>query len=241
MKTFKQYLKEEFQKIGGGLGSNPGGIYQHQVTGKKHYIKFPNNPDQAKAEVLSGKIQHLMGIHSLNPEVANIDGKVGVSTKWKEGLNSTKLKDVEHMTPEQHHHIGKIFAHGVLTKNWDSVGTGLDYGQGNIATDKKGNVHGLDPGGSFEFRAQGAHKPYTSDISEVKSLRDRNVNPESAHVFNTAFEMTPEAIHHGVQAVKNLDDAKVYEAFKSSGLHNWEDLHNTFQQRKQKFLDHFGA
>lgn len=239
MKSFKEFISEELQKLSGQLGSNEGGIHHDPETGEKHYIKFPRDSDQAKTEVLSGKLQNLMGINSLNPELRNINGKAGVSSKWKEGLNASKLGDIEKMTPDQHRHIGKIFAHGVLTKNWDSVGTGLDYGQGNIATDRKGNIHGVDPGGSFEFRAQGGHKPYTSDISEVNSLRDKNINPESAHVFNTAFNMTPDAVHHGVQAVKNLEDEKVYDAFKNSGLHNWEDLHKTFNQRKQNFLDHF--
>lgn len=239
MKTFKEFISEQFIKTSGPLGSNPGGVYQHSETGKKHYIKFPYNSDQAKSEVLSGKLQDLMGIKTLNPELANIEGKEGVSTKWKEGLTPIKLHDVKDMTPEQHHTIGKIFAHSVLTKNWDGVGTGLDYGEGNISSDKKGNLHGIDPGGSFEFRARGGHKPYTSDISEIRSLRDPNVNHESAHVFNTAFTMTPEALHQGIEAVRNIDQGKVYEAFKNSGLHNWEDLHRTFHERRNKFLDHF--
>lgn len=239
MKSFKQFISEVLEKKSGQLGTNPGGTYHDTETGDRHYIKFPNNPDQARAEVLSSRLQRLMGINTLEPELKDVEGRTGVSTRWREGLTPVKLNDVKSMTPEQHKHLGKMFAHGVLTKNWDTVGTGLDYGQGNVSTDKEGNLHGVDPGGSFHFRAQGANKPYTTDIPEVYSLRDPNVNRESAHVFNTAFKKTPEALTHAVESVKNLNNDDIHQAFRESGLPNWETLHSTFLKRKENFLNHF--
>jgi hypothetical protein len=34
-----------------------------------------------------------------------------------------------------------------------------------------------------------------------------------------------------------MDTDAVHSAFKESGLHNWEDLHHNFQQRRQALLD----
>ena len=82
-------------------------------------------------------------------------------------------------------------------------------------------------------------KPYESDVSEIHTFKDPSINPESAKVFNTVFRMTPEAERHGYEAVKNLDDEKVHEAFRNSGLSNWEKLHDTFKARKQNYLDHY--
>lgn len=239
MLGFKQFLQEELKRIQGQLGSNAGGVYHDTETGEKHYIKFPENPDQAKTEVLSSKLQQLMGINTLNPELKEMDGKLGVATKWHPKLTTFSADEVKNFTPEQHHELGKIYAHGILTRNHDCIGNGLKYGDGNVVLDHKGKLHSLDQGGSFEYRARGNSKPYESDVSEIHTFKDPSINPESAKVFNTTFRMTPEAERHGYEAVKNLDDEKVHEAFRNSGLSNWEKLHDTFKKRKQNYLDHY--
>lgn len=238
MKSFKQFIAEAMLKKSDRLGSNEGGVYHDDTTGESHYIKFPRNPDQAKVEVLSAKLQKLMGINTLNPKLKTVDGKLGVATKWRDDLTPIKLDDVHEMSPEQHHHIGKIFAHSVLVKNWDGVGTGVNYGQGNISKDKSGKLYGLDPGGSFHYRAQGQNKPYSADITEVKTLRDPTIAPESAHVFNTSFHLTPQALSHAKNAIQGLDPDKVKSAFETSKLDNWQDLHDTFNKRKDLLLQH---
>ena len=39
MKSFKVFV-EELKKVGGQLGSNPGGVHVDTDTGEKHYVKF---------------------------------------------------------------------------------------------------------------------------------------------------------------------------------------------------------
>lgn len=222
-------------KVTGQLGSNKGGRYQH-TSGEHYYIKFPKNPEQAKTEVLAGRIQKLMGISTLESEHHIINGESAVVSKWVPDLKKLTHKNLNNLTPEQHHDIGRLFASSVLIKNWDSTGTGMDYGEGNIDIHKSGKLYGIDPGGSFEFRAQGGHKNYTPDIAEAHSLRDKNLNWESANVYNTVFKKTPEALTTGINAVRNLKDEDIYNAFATSGLKNWQELHRTFNERKKLFL-----
>lgn len=239
MKTFKEFISEALIKTSGHLGSNAGGVYHDDDTNEKHYIKFPTNPEQAKTEVLGAKIQRLLGINNLKPKLKPVDGKIGVSTRWNDKLKPIKLNDVEKMTPDQHKQLGLGYASAVLLRNHDYVGTGTNYGQGNLSIDDKGKLHNVDQGASFRFRAQGGPKPYHDDVSEIHTLRDPTIAPEAAHVFNAAFHRTPEALQHGIEAVRNLDPEKVHKAFRSSGLPDWEILHNTFNKRKEAFLNYF--
>lgn len=236
MKKFKQ-LREELVKISGQKGSNPGGVYKDD-DGSEHYIKHPENPDQAKTEVLSAKIHELMGIHTLKPKIVHIEpNKTSISTKFNHNIEPITSSHLPHLTDEHHKQLGKIYAAGVLTKNWDAMGTGIDYGQGNVSLDKKkGHLVSTDQGGSFNFRAQGGHKDYSHDIAEKDSLKNPSMS-EGAKFFNKALSH-PGVKEHIIDSLKNIDHNAVGKAFKDSNLHNWEELHNNFKSRHQKLLDH---
>ena len=236
MKSFKQ-LREELIKVSGQKGSNPGGTYKDTEKNTEHYIKHPDNADQAKTEVLSSKLHELMGIHTLKPKLVNVErNKTSVSTEFNHNLEPVTSKHIPHLTHEHHKQLGKIYAAGVLTKNWDAMGTGIEHGQGNVSLDKKkGHLVSTDQGGSFNFRAQGGHKDYGHDIAEKDSLRNPSMS-EGAKFFNKAMEH-PGVKQHVVDSLKNMHPDKVHEAFKSSGLSNWEELHNNFKQRHKKMLD----
>lgn len=242
MKTYKQFINqitEELIKQGDRLGSNPGGLHVDNQTGKMYYVKHPKNPDQAKVEVLASKIHDLMGIKNTNPSLHYDKGNHSVISEWNPHLKPlTDVNSVKDMSTDHHKTLANLYAAGVLLKNWDSAGSGIRYGEGNIMQHKKtGELYSIDPGGSLMFRAQGGAKPYTPDVSEIHSLRDENMS-EGAPIFNTALS-NPEAHKHMIDTVKNLDNDKVREAFRNSGLDNWEDLHNTFNIRKSAFLKHY--
>lgn len=236
MITFK-LLREALQKISGQMGSNPGGVYKDD-DGSEHYIKHPKNPDQAKSEVLSAKIHELMGIHTLKPKLAHVEpNKTSVSSKFNHDIEPITTKHMGNLTDEHHKQLGNIYAAGVLTKNWDAMGTGIDYGQGNVSLDKKkGHLVSTDQGGSFNFRAQGGHKNYGDDISEKDTLRDEGMS-EGAPFFNKALAH-PGVKQHVIDSLKNLNMGAVHKAFKASNLHNAEELHNNFKERHKKLLDH---
>lgn len=237
MKLFKQ-LKEELTKISGQQGSNPGGRYKDDETGKEYYIKHPKAEHQDKTEVLSAKLHELMGVKTLKPELTVHDNKKSVKTEYNSDLTPLKSHHIDKLNLDHHKQIGNIYAAGVLTKNWDAFGTGIDHGEGNVMLDKKkGHLVSIDQGGSFNHRAQGAHKPYGNDIAEKDTLRDSKMS-EGARFINKSLEH-PEVKEHIKQSLQNLNLNKVHEAFKNSGLDNHEELHKNFLERHKKLLDHF--
>lgn len=232
MLSFKQYLEEALKKVGHQMGSNSGGLYHDDQTGEKHYRKEYRNGDQAKAEELTGKIYHKLGIDTFHPKYSHENGKHVISTKWRDDVRPSRDDDYADLSKDQAHQLARMHHGAVLTKNWDIVGTGKD----NVMKDKKGNFSSIDHGGAFHFRAQGGHKDYSPDIAEHKSLHGDH---DAGDVFNEVKDQHPSAFKDTIHHVKNLDDEAVKKDFKDSGLHNWEDLHKNFQERKKKLLDHY--
>lgn len=234
MQSFLTFISEQYvPEAGTQFGSNDGGIHTDTKTGKKMYIKYYKNPDQAKVEALTGKIYNHMGLHTLNPNHEVINGRHAVVTEWNPDLHRMKPHEFDSLNHAQAHDIGKMYHAAVLTKNWDIVGLEHD----NIVKHSDGTLHAIDHGGAMHFRAQGAPKEYGGDIGEHNTLR--NNSNASGHVFKSAFMQHPTVEKESLSAVKNIDDSHVHGLFKNSGLSNWEELHKSFQERKQKLLNHY--
>jgi hypothetical protein len=235
MKSYRQFSEsEEHVKMtpekDTQYGSNPGGIHTDE-HGQKHYVKFYKNHEQARSEVLAGKIYHHMGAHSVNPEFKHVNGKPAVVTKWNPDLKQMKPHEFEKLDKHQAHDVGRAYHAAILTKNWDAVGLEHD----NLVKHKKtGKMHTVDTGGTFNFRAQGGHKDYGPDIAEHKSLRDND--QASGHVFSHVFKHHPEAESEGLKAVRGMDDKHIHHLFQTSGLKNHEELHRSFVERKKALL-----
>lgn len=168
-------------------GSNEGGIMT-APNGDQYYVKTPSNPAHAKSEVVAAKLYALAGsgIPVVDAAIAkNNAGKnvIGVASKWETEAKGFDLKNLSHVEAAQ-----KEFAVHAWLGNWDSVGLGFD----NVLVKKNasGGVSAMciDAGGSLEFRAQGGAKEFGKVPKEWDSLRDPNVNPNSAAVFG---QMTP--------------------------------------------------
>ena len=237
MLDFKRLIAEAINEAlvkepGSQMGSNEGGVHTDSETGEKHYVKHYKNADQAKTEALTGKIYKHMGIKTLDPEYHEINGKPSISTKWNPDVKTMHPSEYEKLKPEQAKQIGKMYHGAILTKNWDIVGLQHD----NIVKHQKtGDLHAIDHGGAFNFRAQGGHKDYGPDIAEKKSLKDND--NASGHVFTSVLSKHPEAEKAGIDAVRKIDDEHVHGLFKNSGLSNWKELHSNFMERKKKLLD----
>jgi hypothetical protein len=235
MKSFLTFIAEQYTpEHGTQYGSNDGGIHTDTKTGKKMYIKYYHNPDQAKVEALTGKIYNHMGLHTLNPQHEVIGGRHAVVTEWNPNLNRMKPHEFDSLTRNQAHDVGKMYHAAVLTKNWDIVGLEHD----NIVKHNDGTLHAIDHGGAMHFRAQGGPKDYDGEIGEHGSLR--NNSNASGHVFKSAFSQHPDVERSSLSAVKNIDDDHIHHLFKTSGLSNWQELHSSFMARKQKLLAHYG-
>lgn len=229
VKLFRDFIKEELKPVAHTqYGSNPGGIH-HDEKGNKYYVKHYHNPDQAKVEALTGKLYHHMGIHTVNPER---HGEDGIKTKWNDHLSTKHPNFYNDVSPKHAMQLGKMYHAAVLTKNWDIVGLEHDNVVHNSKTD---DLHAIDHGGAFHFRAQGAHKDYGPDIDEKHSLM--NTDHAAGQVFSSVFRKHPnaqEAAKHELRM--NIDDDHVHKLFKDSGLKNWKRLHKNFSERKRKLL-----
>ena len=245
MNRYTQFISEQVRKEQGGgnineelvkqagtqLGSNEGGIHVDTENNKKYYVKNYRNPEQGKVEALTGKIYQHMGIHTLNPER---HGESGIKSEWNEHVKTERPSFYDKVSKKHAGQLGKMYHAAVLTKNWDIAGLEHD----NIVHNHKtGDLHAIDHGGAFHFRAQGGPKEYGSDIAEKQSLR--NPSNASGHIFNSAFKQHPEAEHEGLAAVKKIDDNHIHHLFKNSGLSNWKELHSNFVNRKKALIDSY--
>lgn len=223
MKSFSHFILEVLEKVSGTqYGSNEGGVHVDSDTGKRFYIKTYRNPEQAKAEALTGKLYQAMGIKTLNPELH--EGNK-IKTEWNDHLQSMRPNEFKNLKGSQADDLAKMFHGAILTKNWDIVGLSHD----NIMKHSDGSLYSVDQGGSMHFRAQGGPKEYGPDIGERESLV--NNNGASGDVFSHLHQNHPDAIKRSLSSLRNLDMDHVHHLFKTSGLNNWEDHHRNFVAR----------
>lgn len=235
MKTIQEFLIESqthgledvshYSSVAGTqYGSNSGGIH-HDQNGDKHYIKFYKNPEQARVEYATHKIYQHMGINTLDNRLVHSDGRIGLASKFKEGLSNLGYGGEKHLDEEGHKQVVKGYIGAALMKNWDHVGLEQD----NIVKDQHGKVHSVDQGGSMHFRAQGGHKDFDSDVSELHSLR--KFEP-SATVFNHSISKV--GLSHGLDSLKQLQYHHVVGAIRDAGLP--DHLADTIWQRRSNIL-----
>jgi hypothetical protein len=240
-------LRDIFEELkpqsGTQHGSNPGAVHVDTETGEQHYVKWYHDPDQGRVEALASKIYEHMGIKTVSPQVMHVGGREAVVSKWNHDLVQKRPHEWDHVTESQAHQVGRLYHAAVLTKNWDIVGLNHD----NILQHKDtGDVHAIDHGGAFHFRAQGGPKEYGSDIDEHHTFRyglrgapSTSIAP-TARLFGNTFQKYPRAEHEGLKPVREMDMDRVHRMFRESGLKNWESLHTNFVARRQKLLSHYG-
>lgn len=217
------------------LGTNDGGVYVDR-NGKKYYVKFPANEEQARQEVGSSKIHEKLGVKTLQPRLIRLNGKVGTATEWRDDLKTKKREHFEELDENQARAVARMHHAGVLTKNWDTVGLEHD----NIMFhEKTGEPHAVDQGGSFNFRAQGGHKEYGDDIGEVSSYRNPRLNESAAHVFSHVFSKSPHIEKEELAFARKLSRDDVYAALKSAGVKDLEKMTDTFMKRRDLLLRHY--
>jgi hypothetical protein len=80
--------------------------------------------------------------------------------------------------------VKKHFVADCLLANWDVAGISND----NMLIDKQGKVWRIDNGSGLDYRAQGGIKSqnfFTPEIKEFDSLRNPNINENTAFLFST--------------------------------------------------------
>lgn len=193
------------------LGSNPGGVHIDPYTHQKHYLKFYTDPNQARSEVAAAGIYEKLGAKTLKPQLAMHNNRLAVVTKWRDDITPIRQSEYHTLSEPQKHDLANHFHAAVITKNWDTVGDAFD----NLCQDHQGNLHTVDTGGSFHFRAMGGHKAFEDDIAEYHSLRDPSVNRYAAHAFG---KMEPRHLETSENNVRNLTSGDVHDVIDRAGL-----------------------
>lgn len=221
------------KQIGGQGGSNPGGLYYDETTGKKWYIKQPKSDDHARNEVLAAKLYDAAGI-----EVPNVvlmrgpDGNLRIASEIIDGIE----QDGDLLASGKVANVYDGFAVDAWLANWDVVGLGYD----NMVILKNRAIR-LDTGGALLFRAQGSPKgsAFGSKVTELETLRDAKTNPQSARVF---AKMTNEDIEKSAARLERISDEDIDVMVSRYGPGNAKaraELAATLKARKAYILKQF--
>lgn len=194
---------DSWTQTGGQGGSNPGGKFKDPDS-VEWYCKFPPDEEHAKAEVLAAKLYTALGLNAQDAKLITKDGKIGIASRWQE----VKKASPGELTDTKGALAG--FAADAWLANWDVVGMGFD----NLQVDEKGNAMRVDAGGSIMYRAQGGKKAFGDTVTELDSLRDPKLNPQSAAVFG---KMTKADITASVAKVAQISDAKIRMIVTANG------------------------
>lgn len=204
-----------WKKIESAKGSNPGGLFE-APDGTRHYVKFYADPDQARSELAAHRIHRMMGLETPETRIVTIDGKTAFASKWEPTYRRLTLQELH--DPIYRDDIAAIFQASVITRNWDVVGQNFDNIVLNPAT---GRLLVVDTGASFKFRAQGGIKPdgFPGTIAEVKTLRDRTLNPQAQAVFSKHFSDDVFSEREAAARVMpGITKSKIDRAFEEAGF-----------------------
>jgi 8-oxo-dGTP pyrophosphatase MutT (NUDIX family) len=195
----------KMKKIGGQIGSNPGGKYE-DADGNQYYAKFLKTPDHAKNELLAASLYDAAKspVLTYHPDK---DDKT-IVTDWQQ---PDKPGGVQAMSPAERRGAQAEFATHAWLGNWDAAGTGGDNQQmigGQPTT--------VDVGGALLYRAQGSPKgsAWNDAVDEWDTLRNPAKSPYAADLFGT---MTKDQLQESVKKVAGITDAKIRALVKEHG------------------------
>lgn len=196
-------------------GSNKGYYVINKETGELFYAKFGG--PQGKTELLASKLYEMAGINV--PEMNSFkapDGTNGTLSKYEPDLTKVTKATAD---------ANDGFGMDVLLANWDVVGEGHD----NMFRTADGKILRLDAGGTFDYRAMGKNKPYTSVPTEITTLLDPHHNAISAEIFS---KMTREDMISSLNKAVSLKDSEITKLLDDMGLTQYKEV----LLKRKKFL-----
>lgn len=192
------------QRVGGPLGSNPGGIYQ-DAAGRRYYVKTLESAAQARNERLAARLYQLAGAPTLHYVATRVPEQVATVMVDLDKKHLAQFSAAERRQAQ--HWLG---VHAWLA-NWDAAGFAGDN-QGVL----DGTVLTLDVGGALEFRAQGEPKgsAFGTRVGELTALRQDAGNPHAVKLFG---DMAGADIARAIQVVTCLPDEHVRNCIADGG------------------------
>lgn len=142
--------------IGGPLGSQGGGWYRDKETGQRYLVKPAQSPRHAENEYAAAKFYKRAGLNVDDTGVfANADGKWFIVKRAIQGSDGKLGKIIgDDITPDLQRQARDGFGVDAVAASWDAYGMNGD----NVIVDQSGQLHRIDVGGSFAYRAMGSDK-----------------------------------------------------------------------------------
>jgi hypothetical protein len=184
------------QKVGGQIGSNPGGIYQDEC-GRRFYVKSLESRAHARNEIIAAALYQLAGAPTLTYVRAKDANQIATL------FVTLDKKHVSHLSDDERRQAQHWLGVHAWTANWDAAGFDGDN-QGLI----DGVVTTLDVGGALEFRAQGdpKGKAFGTSVGELETLRRNADNPHAVRLFG---DMSPEDVNEAIAVVTKIPDESI--------------------------------
>lgn len=200
---------DQWQKVGGQKGSNPGGTYEDD-EGERWYVKTPKTGEHVVQDLLANSLYHAAGIDVTTEKAVMLADKPSIASKIVPG--QVLLSEASASKRQAARlNLREGFAVDAWLGNWDVVGLSED----NVLVSNTGKPVRLDTGGTLEFRAQGEKKTlFSGTVEEFDTLRDPKLNPQAAAVFK---DMSSDELVASINKVLVISDQQIKEAVLQSG------------------------
>lgn len=208
-------------KLGKSAGGSTGAKWAFDKQGNRWLVKtYRGDTDRVATELLANAVYREMGAKV--PKAGTYYAKQGKQSVV--ALTYETLPGETRRIGEPNRDLGRHYMTDALVANWDFVGLAHD----NVLWGPNGKPARLDQGGTFQFRAQGALKPYGPVPSEVWTMRsakgqgfdtvDVSENQMRQQARRIAQKLPPERVSALVNAAPFADErmaAEVEEALNS--------------------------
>jgi hypothetical protein len=192
------------RRVGGQLGSNPGGVYQSE-GGQRYYVKSLESAELARNEFLAASLYQLAGAPTLPYVHTTAPNEVATE------LVPLDKKHVAHLSERERRQAQHWLGVHAWTANWDAAGFDGDN-QGVL----DGVVLTLDVGGALAYRAQGDPKgqAFGTQVGELDSLRSDRGNPHAVKLF---AGMSEGDIRRAIEVVTQIPEAQIRQVMADKG------------------------
>ena len=171
------------------------------ATGTRYYVKWPGE-ERARAERLANELYWLAGtsvasthlIDYTDPSGQGGSG-VAIASTWLDGSAPMTASAMR-----AHPGVRAGFLADAWLANWDVVGLDAD----NIVSTPEGHAVRIDAGGAMMYRGpRSAQAVPQRQRGEFNTLRDRNISPQGAPVFE---DMKPEELARSAAMLASVTD-----------------------------------
>ena len=223
---------ENWTKIGGKKGSNPGGTYR-DPNGNTYYVKEPRSDLHAQNEALAAALYKELQVPAVEVFLGEENGELRTVSPIVESTGVLGYNPDRNVVEK----LQEGFAVDAWLANWDVAGLTFD----NVIIDVFGLPVRVDPGGALMWRAQGEPKGkmFGDTAGEIDTLRDEGMAPEASVIFG---DMTDEQAKESAKLLLNITPERIDEIVDSivTDFETAADLKLKLRNRRQGILDRFG-